>query len=164
MALNPPTQRPLTPPRATSPRPRLASLPPSQRGQAALETAFILTIFLLIAAFGIQVALISRAQSLLNLAAFYAAREYATTGYRDGSLTAAVTYLSPLLIGRATNPTLSFQFQGGSGTDYGAAVGATVSIDYRLLLPILRPFFERGSDSSTIKLSATAYSFVEGSD
>lgn len=137
---------------------------PARRGQAAVETAFILTIFLLIAVFGIQVALISRAQSLLNLAAFYAAREYATTGYRDNAKVAAVTYLSPLLVSRASNPFLSFHFQGGSETDFGAAVGATVSVDYRLLLPMLRPFFERGSQTSTIKLSATAYTFIEGSN
>lgn len=136
---------------------------PARRGQAALETAFILSIFLLIAAFGIQIALISRAQSLLNLAAFYAAREYATTGSNDHAKTAAVTYLSPLLIGRASNPTLSLQFHGGGDSDYGAAVGATISVDYLLLLPMLRPFFEPGHHDASIKLSATAYSFVEGS-
>ncbi|GAB4241288.1 MAG: hypothetical protein OHK005_04210 [Candidatus Methylacidiphilales bacterium] len=138
--------------------------PLARRGQAALETALILSIFLLIAAFGIQIALISRAQSLLNLAAFYAAREYATTGYRDNAKVAAVTYLSPLLVGRASNPGLSFQFQGGEATDFGAAVGATVSVDYLLLLPMLRPFFEPGHHDASIKLSATAYSFVEGSN
>lgn len=135
-------------------------------GQATVEFLFAFSVFfgLFLAAY--QVIDIINAKSLVNLAAFYAAHEYATTHSEDDATKAARWYANLLLDKHATN--ISVYIDTPDGIEYGRTCEARVVVYYHLLpFQLVRNWFPArpagGGPAGTIRLESNSVMFIEGS-
>ena len=98
-------------------------------GQASLEFVMVVGLFLTAIFSGVQVCEIMKARSLVNVASYSAARNYAVTQNSEQAEAVARLYLGPLA-------DLNLRLDVEGSNTFGGSFVATVSIDYPLL-PIL---------------------------
>lgn len=131
------------------------------RGQSAIEFILVAPLFLLVVFFTLQTALIYQAQAVLDLAAFYGARECVTNSSKSAGGRAAVFFCGSIKdeiqSKDGTNPCINVKYSEGAGT-YGDMFTCTVSVNYKLLpIPLIRDVFGiSGNGDGTIPLEGKA--------
>jgi hypothetical protein len=105
-------------------------------GQAMVELLFILVGFMTIVLFVLQLSLIANARSLLNVATYAAARDYAVHRSRPSALGVAKYYS---LVG-AGLPVANIRIS-PSNAKFGSKVKVTLTAVYPLRIPLVRQYF-----------------------
>jgi len=121
-----------------------ASAPARRRrsGQAMVELLFIFLIFMAIVFLAIQFTMIANARSMLNLATYAAAREYAVTYSGARANAAAYIYMSPLLPGSGSGDVKVVYISTPKDPGFGHTAKVKATAVYGLLpIPLLREYF-----------------------